>query len=335
MDELLQSLLEAEVLSEDRKKELEQAIQTKLDEATEAAKNAAAADVRAELTEQWVKERDVLVEAVDSKVTEFLDSELSELKEDIERFRDLEADYAEKLVEARSDMSEELKSDLAELVEKIDAFLEIRLTAEMDELREDIDEVRKNEFGRKIYEAFAQEFMDGYSDEESAEANLREMEARLSDVETALEESERVRNDLERNIKMDKILSPLEGRQREVMEAILRNVDTAQLEEGYKTFIGRVIRETESGSEKEGRVLAEGEEKEGDEDEDDEKGEKKDKKESKKDEKDEKESDDKSKKEVKEGLIVTGDKEEMIKENVDPVEKQRLDYLKKLAGIIK
>jgi len=43
------------------------------------------------------------------------------------------------------------------------------------------------------------------------------------------------------------------------MEAILKNVDTEQLDEAYKTFIGRVIRESEAtGSEKEKPVLAEG-----------------------------------------------------------------------------
>ena len=43
-----------------------------------------------------------------------------------------------------------------------------------------------------------------------------------------------------------------------VMEAILANVETSQLEEGYKTFIGRVLRETEEdASEKEDTVLAE------------------------------------------------------------------------------
>jgi hypothetical protein len=42
------------------------------------------------------------------------------------------------------------------------------------------------------------------------------------------------------------------------MEAILKNVDTEQLDEAYKTFIGRVIRESEAtGSEKESPVLAE------------------------------------------------------------------------------
>ena len=100
MDELLQKLLESEVLTAETQKELKEAIEQKVTEAVEAAKAEAAADVRAELTEQWVNERDALIEAVDAKVGDFLDSELDELKSDIERFRDLEAESAEKLVEA-------------------------------------------------------------------------------------------------------------------------------------------------------------------------------------------------------------------------------------------
>jgi len=323
MEELLQKLLEAEVLSEETKKDLETAFQTKLDEAITAAKTEAAADVRATLTEQWLTERDSLIEAVDSKVTEFLEAELEELKEDIERFRDLEAEYAEKLVEAKSDMADELKGDLSDLVEKIDTFLEIRLSAEMDELREDLEEVRKNDFGRRVFEAFAAEFMSGYADEDNAESTLREMSERLADMESALEETERARAELERSIKLEKVLAPLSGRAKDVMEAILRSVDTEMLEEGYKTFIGRVIRET---SEKEGKVLAESAEEkdEDDEDEDDEK--KSDKKSDKKD--------DKKDEKLEEGVVITGDKEGLITEGTDDAAaKQRRDYLRRLAGI--
>ena len=261
MDELLQKLLEAEVLSEDTKKELEEAFNSKLDEAVEAAKGEAAADVRAELTEQWIQERDALIEAVDSKVSDFLDGEISELKEDIERFRDLEAEYAEKLVEAKGEMGEELKGDLGQLVEKLDAFLEIRLSAEIEELREDIDSVKQNEFGRKIFEAVADEYARNYADDESLEGTLRETESRLEDTTTALEESERARNSLERTIKLEAVLEPLEGSSRDIMETILKNVPTDQLDEGYKTFIGRVLKETVTDtSEKEDTVLAEAEE---------------------------------------------------------------------------
>jgi hypothetical protein len=258
MEELLQKLLESEVLTEDTQKELQEAFDAKLNEAVEAAKAEAAADVRAELTEQWVNERDALIEAVDAKVGDFLDSELEELKTDIERFRDLEAEAAEKLVEAKALMAEELKSDLAELVEKLDSFLEIRLRAELEELQEDIERVKKDEFGRKIFEAVAAEFQANFADDESLEGTLRETEKRYQDTAEALEEAERKLAAMERKEKLDEVLAPLNGRQKEVMEAILKNVDTEQLEEGYKTFIGRVLKETEEDkSEKEDTVLAE------------------------------------------------------------------------------
>lgn len=259
MEELLQKLLEAEILGEDTKTELEEAFNQHLNEAVEAAKADASADVRAELTEQWVNERDALIEAVDNKVGDFLDAEIAELKEDIERFRDLEADYAEKLVEAKAAMADELKGDLAQLIEQLDAFLEIRLTAELDELMEDIEEVKKNDFGRRIYEAMEDEFRANFADEDSAESDLRETQSRLHDATEQLEEAMSRVNELERNQKLDEVLAPLTGKSREIMEAILRNVDTKDLEAGYKTFIGRVLRESdEAESEKEDSVLAEG-----------------------------------------------------------------------------
>jgi hypothetical protein len=210
------------------------------------------------LTEQWVTERDALVEAIDSKVGDFLDSELSELREDIERFRDLEAEHAEKLVEAKAEMANELKSDLKELVEKIDSFLEIRIAAEIEELREDLEVVRKNEFGRRIFEAFSEEFM-RFADTDDKAATVGELEKRLEETTKQLEESEKKRGKMSREKKLKEVLAPLNGRSRDVMEAILKNVDTEQLDEAYKTFIGRVIRESEAtGSEKEDKVLAEG-----------------------------------------------------------------------------
>jgi len=338
MEELLQKLLEADILSEDTKKDLESAFQTKLDEAITVAKEAAADDVRAELTEQWVEQRDQLVEAVDAKVDDFLGREVEELKEDIERFRDLEAEYAEKLVEAKAAMSDELKDDLLELVEKVDSFLEMRLTSELDELHEDLEAQRKNDFGRRVFEAFSEEFMINYSDEESAEISLRETQERLHDAEEALNESEKARAEVDRLVEMERILAPLTGRQKEVMEAILKTVATEQLEEGYKTFIGRVIRENDS--EKEGSVLAEKEDCDDDDDDDDD-DKKSDKSDKDKDKKDKKENpfkkkskkDKKDDDEVEEGVLITGDKQEIMVEGVSVEMSETTKDLRRLAGI--
>lgn len=261
MDELLNKLLAAEVLTEETKADITATFNTKLEEAMEAARATATATVTAELNEQWIAERETLIEALDAKVTEALSTEMAELREDIERFRDLEAEYAEKLVEAKGEMADVLKSDIAQLIEKLDAFLEVRLTSELAELREDFEVVKKNQFGKSVFEAFVTEFKKHYAGDDSVEARLNETEARLDDALDALEESEKKAARLERSIKLEKVLLPLSGRTREVMEAILKNVDTPLLEDAYKTYVGRVLKETsgeDNTSGKETKVLAEG-----------------------------------------------------------------------------
>lgn len=270
MTELLKKLLEAQILSEESKKELEEAVTKQIEEAVAAAKKDAEDTVRAQLAEQWIGERDALIEAIDQKVTEFCENELSELKGDISSFRDLEAEYAKKLVEAKGDMGEQLQKDLKSLVEKLDAFLEIRIAAEFEELREDISEARKLEFGRKLYEAFSEEYRKHFVDEFSVEAELRETQEQLDALKAKYETEVGEKGVLARKIKMESVLKPLTGTAREVMETILSNVATEQLEEGYKTFIGRVLKEDvtvkgnkkneskSGGSEKETKVLAEG-----------------------------------------------------------------------------
>lgn len=266
MDELLKSLLSKEVLSEDVKKELEEAFKKQIDEAVEAARKeaaeAAATETKAQLTEQWITERDSLVEAIDTKINEYLEEEISELKKDISDFRDLEAEYAAKQVEYKQQLAEQLQKDLGELVDKLDSFLEVRLTSEFEELKEDMEEVRKLEFGRELYEAFAQVWTKRFVDEDSVEAQLRQVSEELAATKQKITEGAKQKEALERKIKFNEVLKPLAGRPREVMEMLLQNVATSDLESGYKTFLPRVVKEAtitegKDGSEKEDKVLAE------------------------------------------------------------------------------
>lgn len=244
MEELFQQLLEAEILTEDVKKELEEVFSTNLTEAIDLAKKAAGEEIRAELTEQWVTERDTLIEAVDTQVGDFLQEELNELKDDINRFRDLEAEYAEKLVEAKTEMAASLEGDMSELVETIDAFLEIRLNTEIEELKEDITEVKKLEFGRELFEGFVQEYRKSFIDDDGIEAELREARQRTTDMAVQLEAAESKLDGQIRGTKIAALLEPLSGKQKDIMETILIKLPTEQLEEGYKTFIGRVIKDS-------------------------------------------------------------------------------------------
>jgi hypothetical protein len=243
MDEILKKLLESELLSEESKAEISEQWTASVDAFKTQVREEVSNEVRLQLSEQWIAEREELVSKVDSFVSEALIKELSELKGDIERFRDLEAEYAEKLVEEKHKLATEVASELDQLVDKIDTFFEMRLAAEMEELREDLDIVKQNEFGRRMFEAFATEYAKNYVDEDAVQSKLAVVESKLSDAEKRLGEREDQLNKMIREAKMEQVLSALTGKKREQMAMVLRNVDTDRLEESYKFFIGRILKE--------------------------------------------------------------------------------------------
>lgn len=243
MDEILNKLLQSELLSEETKAEISEQWTASVESFKTQVREEVSMEVRNELAEQWISERDELITKVDSFVAEALTKEMAELKGDIERFRDLEAEYAEKLVEEKHKLAAEVATELDALVDKIDAFFEMRLTVEMDELKEDLEIVKQNEFGRRMFEAFATEYAKNYVDEDAVQSKLTVAESKLKDAEKALAESEEKINKMLREAKMEQVLAPLTGKKREQMAMVLKNVDTARLEESYKFFIGRIMKE--------------------------------------------------------------------------------------------
>jgi hypothetical protein len=263
MDELLAKLLSSELLTEETKEQVGAEFKALIENEIIAARAEAEVAVRAELTEQFAAERESLIEAVDTKVEEFLKSELAELKEDIEAFRDLEVEYAEKLVAEKAVIAEGVKGDMVQLIDNLDTFLEERMTAEFDELKESIEEVKKNQLGLRIFEAMQTE-VKALMVDDGTQAALAEAKAELDNTRKSLNESVEALTKAKRDAKMAEVLEPLSGNAREVMETILRNTPTEKLEEAYATFIPRVLHESstkvEEVSEKEGdkSVLAEG-----------------------------------------------------------------------------
>lgn len=243
MDEILNKLLQSELLSEETKAEISKQWTDSVEAFKQQVREEVSGTVRLELGEQWVNERDELVGKVDAFVAEALTKELTELRGDIDRFRDLEAEYAEKLVEEKHKLAAEVASELDSLVDKIDAFFEMRLSAEMEELKEDLAVVKQNEFGRKIFEAYAKTFGESYVDQDAAQSKLIVAESKLADAEKTLAEREEQINKMVREAKMEQILSPLTGKKREQMAMVLRSVDTSRLEESYKFFISRILKE--------------------------------------------------------------------------------------------
>lgn len=239
MDEILKKLLESELLSEDTKTELT----TQFNEAVQALRDEVSVEVRAELIEQYTKDREALVENVEQQVSKLLAEELTELKDDISAFRDLEVEAAANLVEAKKELAVQLGTELDQLVEHLDNFLEERLTDELNELQEDLREARENQFGRKIFESFMSEFNRSFVDEESLFKKLSVMEDKLADAESRLFEAEQATRKATRVKKLDEVLAPLTGVKREQMALILKNVETDKLQEAYNRFVGRILKE--------------------------------------------------------------------------------------------
>lgn len=262
MEELLNKLLASDLLTDETRAELAEAFKAHLDTVKAEARADAEVAVRAELIEKYHTDFDKLVEAVDSKAEGILRSELEELKEDIEKFRDLEVEYTEKLVEARHAMAEEVKADMVQLVETLDKFCEDRLAAEFTELHESIEDVKKNNLMTKLFEAFSNVYESNWHDESGVKAELEAAQTALAEAAASEAAAKKELTEMKRTAKMSQLLESLTGRPHEVMEAILKNAPTEALEETYNKFITRVLHETSKGnvSEKESApapVLAE------------------------------------------------------------------------------
>lgn len=299
MHELLEKILAADVLNEETKAELATAFNQLIEEKVEEARADAEADVRTQLTEQWITERDQLIDALDAQVTSLLEAEITELKQDISDFRDLEVEYAGKLVEARKELAGQLDSDIHALAENLDGFISVKMKAEFDELKESIAEVKQNELGRKVFEMFAREYQVSHINKTDLEKQVSESAKAVADMKAKLVESQTRYETVQREVKLGDLLSSLSGKQREVMETILKAIPTEKLEEGYNMFLGRVLKESKQPA-KEGKVLAESADKAAD------------------------------------SVVVSGDlpkDRRIVEESVAPVVNPELEKLRRLAGI--
>lgn len=264
-DEILKKLLEADVLSEETKAELTAQFKSSMDSYLAEQRAAAELEVRTQLTEEFIKAREQLAESLDKKLEAFLTSEFEELKEDINQFRDLEVEFAEKLVEEKEALATKLGEQLDQLVDKLDAFLEVRLDEEFSELKEDIDEVKRLEFGREIFESMEETFKKFRKDESSlAERQLAEAQDKLADAQARLADIERTALAEQRQAKLDNLLAPLSGLAKDQMKILLQNVATEKLDEAFGVYVGRVIKEstvekkpviTETKTEKTGKLV--------------------------------------------------------------------------------
>jgi hypothetical protein len=247
MDKILQTLFESNILNAETKQLIESQFAESLDLLLKEERQKIEDEVRIEMTEQLRKDRELLTEALDLKLESIVEAEYAELREDIESFRDLEVEYAERLIEERAELRNEAKESVLELVEKLDMFLEMRMDEEFEELRDDLHEAKRNNLGKKVFEAFKQEFASIINeDEQQASDELEIMREQLEDMKAELQVA---RNNVlkeERKAKMASLLSNLEDNSnaKAKMQELLKNIPTTKLDESYSRYLPHVIGES-------------------------------------------------------------------------------------------
>jgi hypothetical protein len=132
------------------------------------------------------------------------------------------------------------------------------LKAELSQLHEDIKIARENNFGRKIFEAYAAEFGSTHLNENTEVRRLRQeisakdqqlAEATRSaeDARVVVESKEReirmIKESNERESTMEELLAPLNEEKREIMKNLLESVQTQRLKGAFEKYLPAVLAE--------------------------------------------------------------------------------------------
>ena len=192
-----------------------------------------------------------------SKLEQFIVHALSkEIREFAVDKRDLAETKVKLVREAKHKFEEIKRSFIEQSARVVEATVTKKLTSEIKQLKEDIDSARNNSFGRKIYEAFAQEYSGSFLNEKSETSKLLKIIAKKDQalaeatqtiaekanlVESTQREIRVTKDLMERKQVMAELLSPITGEKRELMKQLLESVDTRKLSVAFEKYLPTVM----------------------------------------------------------------------------------------------
>ena len=198
------------------------------------------------------------LEKLEKFVVQALAGEIMEFAQDR---RDVVETRVRLVREARGQL-EALKSRFVkESAAKMSHSVAKHLRAELSQLQEDIKIARENNFGRRIFEAYAAEFGATHLNENAAVRELNRMVAdknrQLAEATQTLEKAKVLVESKEREIRMikesnvrestmEELLAPLNEEKREVMKNLLESVQTARLKGAFEKYLPAVLAEGRS-----------------------------------------------------------------------------------------
>ena len=196
-------------------------------------------------TEGVAKLENFVVQALAREITEFAKDK-----------RDVVETKVRLVREAREKL-EGLKSRfIKESAQKMSSAVSRHLKAELNQLQEDIQVARENNFGRRIFEAYATEFGATHLNEKAEVRKLHNTIAhkdkklseaiRLTEkakvlVENKERELRMIKESNERDSTMDELLRPLNKEKQEVMRNLLESVQTNRLKNAFEKYLPAVL----------------------------------------------------------------------------------------------
>jgi hypothetical protein len=182
------------------------------------------------------------------------------LAKEIQEFAADKRDLVETKVRLVSEARNKLETLKARFVKesanKMSQAVSKHLKAELNQLQEDIKVARENNFGRRIFEAYATEFgathlnekaevrklhnTIAHKDKKLSEAIKLTMKAKVL-VENKERELRMIKESNERESTMDELLRPLNKEKQEVMRNLLESVQTTRLKNAFEKYLPAVL----------------------------------------------------------------------------------------------
>ena len=158
--------------------------------------------------------------------------------------------------EARKQLETLKAKFVTESAKKMSNAVSTHLKAELGQLQEDIKVARENNFGRRIFEAYATEFGATHLNEKQEVRKLHDIiaakDTKLSEairftqkakvlVESKEREIRMIKESNERETAMEELLAPLNSEKQEVMRNLLESVQTKRLAGAFEKYLPAVL----------------------------------------------------------------------------------------------
>jgi methyl-accepting chemotaxis protein len=190
---------------------------------------------------------------LESFVVHALAKEISEFAVDK---RDLAETKVKLVREAKSKFGEIRQAFIQRSAKVVENAVTKKLTSEIKQLKEDIESARNNDFGRRIYESFAQEFSASFLNEKSETSKLlkiiQKKEQELAEAQQVVAEKHQLAESVQRELRVQKdlmerksvmaeMLAPLSADKREIMHELLESVQTPKLANAFDKYLPAVM----------------------------------------------------------------------------------------------